>query len=244
MKNEKSEELLAKAESLPKHKYSKEPIDNEKSLLLAPSSYGITNSTSKVPILGSAALNTCLGLIILNKKTQAVLVSHFLRGVVTIDSDKFLRKSLESIRKTEKEAVEIHLIGMSYDENQNKGKWLEDIKKLLGAIDEAKNVELKTFDVGNKPHPSAIAVDTRKGEFKIIRGSTDIINKNHKKTSPKISDSFLKTDIVDADFLKNFLKTRVIEPRLAFDGTLRENQTHTGKHRKPDANKNFRSPSH
>jgi hypothetical protein len=141
----------------------------EDAVLVGMSASGITNAKSLVPCLGVANLDPCTGLALWNKKTKQLATSH-----EPYMGAEVFKSLLGMIRKNSADVVEAHIIGVTDDmESSERTESLHrSLDKICQAIDATPNVIIKTFDVGNKPHPSAFMVDSRNG--KLIRGTEDV----------------------------------------------------------------------
>lgn len=133
-------------------------IDIHNVALVAMDYTGITNADSIYPVLGTAALETCMGVALYNKKTKTLAVNHGYSHYM----DRDFLEMLSKVRGSSNDLVEMHVIGGV------KGDDLP-MDTLAKAIFSQPNVILKTFDIMRKSHPSAFAIDARNG--RLIRGS-------------------------------------------------------------------------
>ncbi len=167
-----------------------------------------TNATSLYPIIGTRALGPCTGIAIRNKKTKDLLIGH--NVMLSVHEYK---KFVAQVRKNDDEQLEIHIIGAQVNKRDpaDFSLWKEGLEQLVIAIAQTPNATIKTFDVGNKPHPSDFAVDARNG--RLIRGTPDIeanVPKAELKEYIQNLEHFMNEwDCLDEDF----------------DGTAPEHQT-------------------
>jgi hypothetical protein len=158
-----------KYKATPKGKYfslKEAHIDGSETILVKMDSFGITNTDSQFPCLGTAELDTCTGLALYNTKTKTLVIAHDSEG-----KNSFFKDALAKVRSNDEDKVECHVIGLNEYPGSKEYTNIR-LNKLCEDIAETPNIVLKTFDVGDKPHPSAFIIDSRNG--RLIRGSGDI----------------------------------------------------------------------
>lgn len=120
---------------------------------------------TKIPLEG------CLGIVVENKVTQEVAVAH-----ATLFRHETLDCLLKQVRKNQEDTLEVHLIGSLDMGGESSALWRQSMQKMLDIMNDMPNVELKTFDVGSKPHPATFAVVIEPNGVRLVRGTKDVYN--------------------------------------------------------------------
>lgn len=169
---------------------------------------GMTNHTSKKPVIGAYALNPCAVLILYNKKTKTAILKH--RPLISVLEPKTIeqdyRDLLAKVRSNDSEKIELHLIGGSeYDQHV-----MRLTTELMDSVKNTPNLEVKTFDMFDKPKPVGVALDTRNGN--LIRETRLVKNYDEAKQALCETSLFDEAGFDEIDGMD-------------FDGTLPEHQT-------------------
>lgn len=138
----------------------------------------VTNHTSKFPIAHTSGLSCCICIAVENKVTGNVFVTH-----LASHWNEALKNIVQQARRSSNDHLEVHMIGGLYDYDSrpigdiqtNRNYWNRMLAGVIETINTAPNTQLKTFDVGIKPHPFSIAfAHDANGKLLLIRGSEDI----------------------------------------------------------------------
>lgn len=191
----------------------------------------ITNRTSLLPIPHTDALNTCVAVAVENvtAKKHAIALVH-----ASMYPKEALEKMIPLVRRSPRDRLEVHLVGGFYDiEGSNdpakdKQIWEEDMRGVIGVINANPNVELKTFDVGHKPHPTSVAfAPGPDGKTRLVRGSplytSDEQERHHSRAEVMEFRSSFK-DIEKPPMPHSFRESRDNPFHLLFDGRTPDNQ--------------------
>jgi hypothetical protein len=142
--------------------------------------YGLTNDTSRRPILATAGLHTCMGIALYNPRTKTALLVHAMPEGGEQEAKDTMRFLLEKIRIRPEDKIDVHLVGcnassVEFDEKKEK-PYLDVMKEVnhiikgyVEAIFADKHAELRTYAVDTVPHHNAFAIDARTGS--LIRGT-------------------------------------------------------------------------
>jgi hypothetical protein len=163
--------LFAEAYALPQAQYvtpKQSQVAPEEAMLTRMFSVGMTNATSRIPVIGTKCFSPCTACILYNRNTKTAIVAHD----AEIDPEYFERL-LQRVRSNDHDLVDVHIMGAPIQAAASGTENLDTIDyliPLLSVIKETSNATLATFDVYDKPKPHHIAFDTRTGT--LIRGST------------------------------------------------------------------------
>lgn len=129
----------------------------------------ITDSESEIPIIGTAAFDPCVAIILYNPRTKTGVLRHTPLG----GNSSFVGTLATLIRSSTQENLEAHVIGRSAlagpGKNGDNEYSIDMLSELVTRLDSIPNLTLKTFDAYDKPKTNAVAIDTRTG--RLIRGS-------------------------------------------------------------------------
>lgn len=135
----------------------------------------ITNPTSLHPIPYTTSLATCIAIMVENKHTGTMLLTH-----TSMEFIATLQKMMKVARRSKNDPLEIHLIGGCHDiDGKYKAEEYREqshllMQNMLDTINAEPNVEIKTWDIGEKPHPTSVAfVKNSSGVTQLVRGSVD-----------------------------------------------------------------------
>ncbi len=125
----------------------------------------ISNSTSEVPIVGSCAFNPCCCLILYNTRTKTAVVGH----EVHYQPDVIANLKSKVISK-EGDIIHAYIMGNPKSTKMdNTTLFKHYLNDLLTELAAEPPVQVKVFDVLDKPKPTCAALDTRNG--RLIRGT-------------------------------------------------------------------------
>lgn len=148
-------------------------VDPEETMLVGMCETGVTSAHTSKPILGTDCFDPCLALIIYNPRTKTAAIGH--EGGM---NEEYFSRLLSNVRSCDDDIVHLHLMGAPVcvpdnpwtpDPEQSNTESQAMLNKLAVAFEATPSLIVKTFDVYDKPKPSAVAIDTRDG--KLIRGS-------------------------------------------------------------------------
>lgn len=133
----------------------------------------VTYANSSIPIIGTAALASCLGIGVRNAHSHARMpfrtaVGHDIpSGTISL-----FDRLLSAVRKNTKDPVHLYVVGGEFNVNDriNDAAYVRDFVSYVSTVP---HIILKVFDVGTKPHPEDFMIDSRNG--RLIRGTTDIV---------------------------------------------------------------------
>jgi hypothetical protein len=117
--------------------------------------YGVTNSTSSIPVIGTWGLATCVAVVAYDANTKTAGIAH-------VDSSKSinsLANFLNDVTGSESELSQIE-VGLLGGEELSKDLINETIIFLLN-----KGVSLKYAEIMDRPHPNAFVIDSRDGKI-------------------------------------------------------------------------------
>jgi hypothetical protein len=143
-------------------------ITDTDAMLIRMNCVGQTNKTSECPVVGTAALSTCAGIAIRNVKTNMVIIEHESGGFL-----ESFNNLLKRIRTNSTDMLSVDVIGAGKTNDTVSDRYtLAELDALAVTIAATPNARLRSFDVYDKPHPTAFAVDSRTG--KLIRGTPNV----------------------------------------------------------------------
>lgn len=136
-----------------------------------------TNRSGRLSVLHTDGFGPCMCMIAENENAGAAFLAH-----VSKHWDGALEGMIEHSRRTPKDKINLHMMGGLHDYTIKQfepefvdTQWKADIERMIAALNSHPNVELKTFDVGVKPHPHSVAATWNSdGKFILVRGSADI----------------------------------------------------------------------
>ncbi len=232
---------LEQALALPTHHYktmAEIPIDPKEVISADMWTMVITNATSSHPIAHTGAILDCLGIVIENVANHTVTVAH-----ASMFKGSSFKHAIDASRRRPSDKLRIHLIGGQYD-NDRQQEWVKDMQEVLEIFNQTPNAELKTFDVGNKPHPAQFACVFDKNQNVSIVAVTPLVT-SLKHCEDEIYGGCYSIPINGRDIPIAVPKVQIARyddinsdncMQLGWDGRLPENQRQGNKSDRPAAN--------
>ena len=158
-----NEKLLEEALALPlgfPNEIQISEIDKSFTTWVSQGRYGITNSKSNKPLIGTYSVNNCVALIIHDYKTETTAIVHIDAGTEIDSLDKMLDDLPEIDFKSNTNSIEVRLIGGLLG-------WLDSYRTTVQISNylKSKGIKLSFADIIDKPHPKHFVIDSRTGKI-------------------------------------------------------------------------------
>jgi len=119
-----------------------------------------TDRYQSAPIIGTAEDEACLTIFLVNRsdgKATTVMEHSPTPGAATLHG---LYKALDA---QETDIVDVVMIGMAENIEESSEHDAHTLTQILEAVSDYPNLRLAVCDTGNKRHPTAFGIDTRRG---------------------------------------------------------------------------------
>ncbi len=129
---------------------------------------GVTCADSRLPILATYGLATCVGLAVFNPVTRTGGLAHLAQSpddLVSLSEDgrQALSSMLQAVRQDKKQPLEARMMGPM----NTRSKIVSDV---LVVLNEQPNLRILSVDYGMKPYVADFGMDTRRWDEGLLKG--------------------------------------------------------------------------
>lgn len=220
---------LASALALPQGHYINRQdanIRDDDAVSVGSDAVAITSKTSRSPILHTESISCCMCIAIENTNTGTLVMGH-----IPYFYPEALYHMLATARRNKSDQLQVHMIGACYDLDEDghfapyQARWQDSMEKVVQVLNRSPNTELRTFDVGQKPHPDTVAFFwNSNGMLSLVRGSQNFSSCQEIATTRTRERVFDTHEMQCASCSHDFIASRAHPFMLAYDGRLPEHQ--------------------